>query len=95
MTDEELDRARAEEAWSLWRAGGRKEESVAHVAVRLTREGWKPVDPDLAEARKICGSFYSEQVAGEYARGIYDPSPYVKGVKLAIKRGRELEREGK
>ena len=50
MTNDELDRARVDEAI---RAGNGIVGSVALIAARLAREGWTPpgaVDPDLAEA---------------------------------------------
>lgn len=51
MTNEELDKARAEQAWSEHYADGGRD--VSAIAARLAREGWtppEPVDPDLAEA---------------------------------------------
>lgn len=50
MTNEELDRARVDEAI---RTGNGIVGTVALIAARLAREGWTPpapVDPDLAEA---------------------------------------------
>ena len=54
MTNEELDNARAEEAWNIYN----REHSgdVSAIAARLAREGWTPpvpVDPDIAEAETI------------------------------------------
>ena len=54
MTNEELDRARAEQAWSDHYKGDGRDPTV--IAARLAREGWTPpvpVDPDLAEAEAI------------------------------------------
>lgn len=53
MTNEELDKARVDEAMRLW--DGSKG-SLAVIAARLAREGWTPpaaVDPDIAEAKRI------------------------------------------
>ena len=53
MTNEELDRARVDEAI---RNGNGIVGSVALIAARLAREGWTPpvaVDPDIAEAEAI------------------------------------------
>ena len=77
MTNEELDRARVDEAI---RTGNGIVGSVALIAARLAREGWtppEPVDPDLAEAKHI---------------RIYGPSDETAAILAAIKRGRELER---
>ena len=78
MTNEELDRARVDEAI---RNGNGIVGSVALIAARLAREGWTPpvaVDPDLIEARAIVN------------QNIYKN---VEAMALdAIKRGRELER---
>ena len=60
MTDEELDEARAKEAWRL--LGGKEGcvpypeiRRVVTVAARLSREGWMPVDPLGAEADELIG----------------------------------------
>jgi hypothetical protein len=51
MTNEELDEARAKEAWRLWNdEDGVTDEGHAVIAARLAREGWtppEPVDPDV------------------------------------------------
>ena len=84
MTNEELDRARVDEAI---RTGNGIVGSVALIAARLAREGWmppEPVDPDLEEADKI-------RYAWE--NNILDA---VIDVALAgIKRGRALAAEAK
>ena len=77
MTNEELDNARAEEAWNIYN----REHSgdVSAIAARLAREGWTPpvaVDPDIAEAEAI------------WFEGM---SPFDLAL-TGIKRGRELER---
>lgn len=80
MTNEELDRARVDEAIRLW--DGSKG-SLAVIAARLAREGWMPpvaVDPDLAEVAKLTD--------GHDGRD----ETWYETVLKAIKRGRELER---
>lgn len=58
---------------------------VAVIAARLAREGWtpppEPVDPDLAEAKKLVD--YWSNISG----------PFMDLALAGIKRGRELERE--
>ena len=76
MTNEELDRARVDEAI---RNGNGIVGSVALIAARLAREGWTPpvaVDPDIAEAEAIW----------------FEGKSSFDLVLEAIKRGRELER---
>jgi len=84
MTNEELDKARAEKAFEQSKGGDLFTDIAAHAA-RLAREGWTPpvpVDPDLAEA---------EDLANEY--GDKFDNPFLDNWFLkAIKRGRELER---
>jgi hypothetical protein len=59
MTPEELDKARAEEAWRVWegvKPSLCEDNDVALFAARLAREGWmppEPVDPDLIAVREI------------------------------------------
>ena len=81
MTNEELDRARVDEAI---RTGNGIVGSVALIAARLAREGWTPpvaVDPDLAEAEGLF-NYWTEDTS------IADLDIALAG----IKRGRELER---
>lgn len=90
MTDEELDGARAEEAWRIFSdavAAGQDLTGlvgVALIAARLARTGWtppEPVDPDELEARKV-----------------WELHGHKSGIGLAlaaIKRGREMERAGR
>ena len=57
MTPEELDKARAEEAWRIYMTNppGMTGERLAMIAARLAREGWTPpppVDPDVVAFRK-------------------------------------------
>ena len=54
MTNEELDRARAEQAWSEHYKNDPASPTV--IAARLAREGWMPpvaVDPDLLELETL------------------------------------------
>ena len=56
MTNEELDQARAKEAWRLLEGGAYATNTVVLNAARLAREGWTPpvaVDPDIAEAETL------------------------------------------
>ncbi len=51
MTNEELDKATADEAWRIMEEG----QDVAVIAARLAREGWtppEPVDPDVLAFRE-------------------------------------------
>ena len=55
MTNDELDKATADEAWRLLEEG----QDVAVIAARLAREGYrppKPVDPDILAWRKWMAS---------------------------------------
>jgi len=56
MSPEELDKARAKEAWRVWNdEGGVTDEGHAVIAARLAREGWtppEPVDPDVLAFRE-------------------------------------------
>jgi hypothetical protein len=45
MTDEELDKARANEAWRIHIEAGGDLGNMAIIAARLAREGWKPARP--------------------------------------------------
>lgn len=44
MTDEELDKARAEEAYHLWLKQRESHPTAAMHAARLARQGWKPAN---------------------------------------------------
>lgn len=84
MTNEELDRARVDEAI---RNGNGIVGSVALIAARLAREGWTPpvaVDPDVAEAEKLRDQCYMN--GSDFITEFF--------VK-AIKRGRALAAEAK
>ena len=83
MTNEELDRARVDEAI---RTGNGIVGTVARIAARLAREGWmppEPVDPDWQEAERL----YQDNWGTPY-QGKKPATPFFK----AIKRGRALER---
>ena len=83
MTNEELDQARAEEAFEQSKAGDLFTDIAAHAA-RLGREGWMPlvaVDPDAATALALWDEYNKEEIEG-----------LEELVLEAIKRGRELER---
>lgn len=99
MTPEELDEARAREAerripWREQSAVG-----VAQLAARLARENWRPVDPDLLEAREIAAQQAEMDGSPDWAtrarQGEADKGNWVQIALAAIKRGRELERGGK
>lgn len=113
MTPEQLDEARAREAFRIHRETPEGKEAfpfdsyaAAHtrpiglIAARLAREGWKPVDPDLIEAREIVAKWW-ENPPSHY-RNVFDPESFRRGERdtfpevtqtlAAIKRGRELER---
>lgn len=52
-----------------------------------------PVDGDIAEARKICASFWlADEMRNKTMAGEIDDGKSVQAVLQAIKRGRELER---
>ena len=95
MTDEELDRARAAEAATLFSKGvGQKGNGVvldtAEMAARLAREGWTPEDPLLKEAREIVASHYDghlRSVASEVRSGQMDDCDGVRIALTALKRG--------
>lgn len=89
MTNEELDVARANEAWRILNGFppkmGTLPTSVVTIAARLAREGWAPpIDPDLILARKICADHYSPYGPG-YLKGVYDDASTVKIAMAAIK----------
>ena len=64
---------------------------VGEVASALARTGWKPVDPDLIEARKMAAEKYPNNKP-TYDGGLWDHMPEVRYFLAGIKRGRELER---
>ena len=96
MTNEELDHARAEEAWVLYNSGEMRD--VSAIAARLAREGWTPpvtVDPDLIEVREIVARLYDvswPERANSIRVGDQDHNVENVSALAGIKRGRELER---
>lgn len=88
MTDEELDRARANEAAGRYVSASDSTTpilDVATIAARLTRTGWTPpdpVDPDLVEARRIVIEWLNDEAKGKLSELAL----------AAIKAGREMER---
>lgn len=93
MTDEELDRARADEAWRIYMAQTDDRPTAHQIAARLAREGWMPVDPDLIEAREcaalMCEEQHDHNSAEAYRRGEYDLSRSVEAALVAIRRAKE------
>lgn len=97
MTDEELDKARADEAWRIYMAQTDDRSTAHQIAARLAREGWMPVDPDLIEAREcvskaikaINHSAYGEKYAKQHLDGEHDDSWPVQAALLAIRRAKE------
>ena len=96
MTPEELDEARANEAWRIWNEeDGVTDEGHAVIAARLAREGWKPpepVDPDVLAFREWAAIQWPSEaayfLAGERDRSIIAKA-YLAGARMA----REQERE--
>ena len=87
MTNEELDKARADHAFSEAKPGSVIKD-IALNAARLARTSWTPpmaVDPDLAEAEKIEREYW-------VTSGIH---PLEDAFMKAIKRGRALAAEAK
>jgi hypothetical protein len=102
MTPEELDEARAKEAWRKCDAlgFGKDYESPAIIAARLAREGWMPpppVDPDLLAVREIVATAREKDgwhdLAAKTKKGLCDGDPGVCSALAAYKAGREAEAE--
>jgi hypothetical protein len=90
MTDDELDKATADEAWRIMEEG----QDVAVIAARLAREGWtppEPVDPDVLACRQwmisqACSPDYREAVlAGKWDLGV-SVTGYLAGARMARER---------
>jgi len=101
MTDEELDKARADEAWRLAGINDPATQTVlwsrkaVYAAARLAREGWMPVDPLLLEARKLfADSAENKEEAHIYLAGRFDHWSEFQIVLAALRRGIEIG-EGK
>lgn len=89
MTDEELDRARSQEAHRMW-ADGRPDGynfDVAATAARLAREGWTPPDPLQVEAQEIAHRYLGD--------GRLDPVRHViiESLCVALSRGIKIGRD--
>lgn len=103
MTPEELDKARAEEAWRKCDAlgFGKDYESPTIIAARLAREGWTPppppVDPDLLAVREIVAAELEKNGrhhhVGRTRTGNCDNGFAVTAALAAYKAGREAEAE--
>ena len=103
MTNEELDKARASEAWRLQgeMIGKSPIDSTAMIAARLAREGWTPppppVDPDLLAVREIVARIYEKNEwynsATHVRQGRIDEGSLFGTALAAYKAGREAEAE--
>jgi dienelactone hydrolase len=94
MTPEELDKARADEAWIIIEDNDTTETDVAIIAARLAREGWMPVDPDLLAVREIVAKVFDEKgwhdAAGEARKGQTDKGATLLAALAAYKAGKEV-----
>ena len=93
MTNEELDRARGEEATRLWKDDGISP-FVQVIAARLAREGWTPpepiVDPDLVAAREWTKGVWGGSIwAFQVEAGMHDKHDVAQAFLAGIKHGRE------
>jgi hypothetical protein len=102
MTDEELDEARALEAVTQSKAyfllnNNPSPVASARIAARLAREGWKPEDPLLKEAREIVQRTCILTSIGRdrLIAGMDDGAMLVRLSLAALKRGMELAKKGK
>jgi hypothetical protein len=91
MTNDELDKATADEAWRILEEG----QDVAVIAARLAREGYrppKPVDPDLLawrewmEAKVASPSAKESVLAGEWDN-FSTAKAFVAGARYAREQG--------
>ena len=94
MTPEELDRARAGEAWRICNTKSFFEESPTIIAARLAREGWMPpppVDPDVLAVRKVLArpEVGSSVNSKGYLAGEYDHERSFQMALAAYKAGKE------
>ncbi len=93
MTNEELDEARAKEAWRKCDAlgFGKDYESPTVIAARLAREGWtppEPVDPDVLAYREWEAGLAKDPIYRDKAlSGEWDRYPsgraFVAGARMA------------
>jgi len=93
MTNEELDKATADEAWRLLE----ESQDVAVIAARLAREGWKPpepVDPDLLVVREISAKQFEGAeavVSADIRLGKYDGDAVLICALAAYKAGKAAQ----
>ena len=102
MSPEELDEARADQAWKEWvdgaRFGGTR--AFAAIAARLAREGWTPpepvpVDPDVLAFREWIMEQEPEmrERSYEYDADFWDnclsAKAYLAGARMACEQERE------
>lgn len=95
-TEEELDRARAEEALRLvglslcldYVSGTLAQNACGHAA-RLAREGWTPTDNLLIEAREAAAQYWEAQGLSQWAEncrsGKCDGDDEVRAALIALK----------
>lgn len=94
MTDEELDRARADEAVRIYIKQKSETPYLATIAARLAREGWMPDDPLGEEADKIImDGNISQQMAAHKGQIIHIDEWIKTTVLVALKRGIEIGKE--
>jgi hypothetical protein len=91
MTDDELDKATADEAWRILEEG----QDVAVIAARLAREGYippPPVDPDILAYRWWrASSISNEEIRKSIFKGAWDnlriATAFVAGARYAREQG--------
>lgn len=98
MTPEQLDEARAKEAWRIWNEeDGVTDEGHAVIAARLARENWTPtepvVDPDLLAFREWGAGYLNQSLAGDFWCGDYDGSLMFQAYLAGASMAREQERK--
>jgi hypothetical protein len=94
MTNEELDKARVDEAWRVAAREGHGK--ISMVAARLARENWtppEPVDPDLVAWRRWALTSGLGYLPSTTAAGTWDQSESAKGFVAGARMAREQERE--
>lgn len=95
MTDEELDLARAKEAYRRWNGSFSGPGGVVEIAARLAREGWVPADPLVLEAREIFAAVFEPATPGSVwfpVDGTKDRELSMTLAVTALKRGIEIGR---
>jgi hypothetical protein len=106
MTNEELDEARAKEAWRIYMfhhnerpKGANAHRVAAEIAARLAREGWTPpdpVDPDVLAYREWFTAdrcTLSPSVRISLDRGDYDKIEVAKAYLAGARMAREQKQE--